>query len=82
MKKKKVLTKKKRKVYVSALKPIHIKLNDADRKAIVSRAKRWAKGQVSAFMRHAALAYTPKKGEAIAPYPGKGHNRNVKVSKK
>jgi len=44
---------------------VHVKLTPADRKAIRANAKLFAKGNISAWMRHAAMRYIPKRGEHI-----------------
>jgi hypothetical protein len=44
---------------------VGIKVGDEDREAIVRKAKRHAEGNVSAWIRHSAKAYIPKKNERI-----------------
>lgn len=45
---------------------INVKMSKATRSALKSRAKKFAKGNLSAFLRHAGLKYTPRKGEKIS----------------
>lgn len=59
---KKTPTKAKRK----KLDVINLKLSAATLKHLKLKAKQFAEGNLSAFLRHAALRYIPKKGEAIS----------------
>lgn len=40
---------------------MNFKANTEDRKVIAARAKKYAKGNVSLWLRHAAMNYTPKR---------------------
>ncbi len=61
--KKKLGQLKKRK---SDLDVIILKISAADRKKILANAKRFAEGNMSAWLRHAGKVYTPEEGEKIA----------------
>jgi hypothetical protein len=69
-KKKKVAAKKKpakaAKKSGSQLKIVNMKVGSKDRAALNAMAKKHAKGNLSAWLRHAGLKYVPKKGEKIA----------------
>lgn len=45
---------------------VNVKMSSADRKLLVANAKRWAEGNLSAWVRHAGREYTPRKGEKIS----------------
>lgn len=49
----------------SKLSVVNVKISKKDRAALVANAKRFAKGNLSAWIRHAGRVYTPKKGEKI-----------------
>lgn len=69
-KKKKVAAKKKpakaAKKSGSQLKIVNLKVGSKDRAALNAMAKKYAKGNLSAWLRHAGLRYVPKKAEKIA----------------
>lgn len=50
----------------SKLDVVNVKMSSADRKRARQKAKKHAKGNLSAWVRHAILQYTPKKGEKIS----------------
>ncbi len=49
----------------SKLGVVNVKMSAADRKVVTTNAKRWAKGNLSAWIRESGKLYTPKKGEKI-----------------
>lgn len=49
----------------SKLKIVNVKISVTDRNRMVALAKRFAAGNLSAWIRHAGRMYTPKKGEKI-----------------
>lgn len=50
----------------SKLGVVNVKMSNADRKRMIANAKRFAKGNLSAWLRHAGKVYTPKKGEKVS----------------
>jgi hypothetical protein len=50
----------------SKLVVVNVKMSVADRMSLKASAKRHAKGNLSAWVRHAGRKYTPKKGEKIS----------------
>lgn len=50
----------------SKLGVVNVKMSDGDRKRLQANAKRFAQGNLSAWLRHAGKVYTPKKGEKIS----------------
>ncbi len=44
---------------------LNLKVNEKDRKALRSKSLRYAKGNLSAWLRHAGLHYKPSKTERI-----------------
>ncbi len=67
MRKKKVKKKtaKPKKKPTGRLKIVNLRMNDKDRAMLLKRAKQFAKGNLSAWVRHAGLKYVPKKDELI-----------------
>lgn len=59
--------KKKSKVKAAndALEVINLKVTSRDRKRLEQNAKRYADGNLSAWLRYVGMQYTPKKGEEI-----------------
>lgn len=55
----------------SKLKITNLKLGGKDRAALKDKAKKFSKGNLSAWLRHAGLKYVPKKGEVISLDPNK-----------
>ena len=49
----------------SKLKIVNIKVGGKDRSGLSAKAKAYAKGNLSAWLRYAGLRYVPKKGEVI-----------------
>lgn len=49
-----------------ALTLMNLKVNEEDRKTLDARAKKFAKGNLSAWLRHAGKYYVPKKSELIS----------------
>lgn len=47
------------------MKVISMKLEESDFKEIAKLAKKFAKGNISAWIRHAATRYSPKAKEAV-----------------
>lgn len=45
---------------------ISIKMTKANRRRALQFAKKFAEGNLSAWVRHAAVAHTPKKGEKVS----------------
>jgi hypothetical protein len=68
---KKVKAKAKKKIVKNGLKIVNLKVNGKDRKAINALAKKYAKGNLSAWLRHAGLRYAPKKSEVVSTKPYK-----------
>lgn len=62
--KKKSTSKKKAKAHKS-LDIVNVKMTSADRRRMIANAKKWAGGNVSAWLRYAGKAFTPKRGEKI-----------------
>lgn len=50
----------------SKLVVVNVKMSTADRSILKAYAKRWAAGNLSAWVRHTGRRYTPKKGEKIS----------------
>lgn len=50
----------------SKLRVVNVKMSEADRKSLIAHAKRFAEGNLSAWLRHAGRRYVPKKGEKIS----------------
>jgi hypothetical protein len=59
---------KKRKRKFTKLIPLTIKVTEEDAGNFRKRAKKFANGNVSAWLRHSGLKYVPKSGEAIKGY--------------
>ncbi len=57
--------KKKSKAKKSKLVVVNVKMSRAERALLKSYAKRFAKGNLSAWVRHSGHRYTPKRGEKI-----------------
>ncbi len=53
----------------STLGLVTVKMSTSDRKHIEGKAKQFAEGNLSAWIRHAAQAYTPKRGEKVSIKP-------------
>jgi len=53
----------KKKTIKEALQIINLKVNSKDRAALTKRAKLYARGNLSALLREAALNYKPKSGK-------------------
>jgi len=49
----------------SKLGAVNVKMTSADRKRLTANARRYAKGNLSAWIRHSGQRYTPKAGEKI-----------------
>lgn len=73
---------KTKKLKLEKLKIVCFKANAKDRALIMQMAKKYAKGGLSAWIRHASLKYVPKKGELIKAYPAPPRTIKVKKSKK
>lgn len=66
MKKKAVKTQKAgKKAKRAPLQIINVKMTEADHKRLIAKAKRFADGNLSAWVRYTGRVYTPKKGEKI-----------------
>lgn len=57
---------KKKRPSGSKLGVVNVKMSAADRKCLKAQAKRFAQGNLSAWLRHAGRKYTPKRGEKIS----------------
>lgn len=66
MKKTKPAPKSKKAKNGSHLGVVNVKMSATDRKRLQANAKKHAKGNLSAWLRHAGKVYTPKKGEKIS----------------
>lgn len=62
--KKKSVSKKKAKAR-GTLDIVNVKMTSADRRLLIANAKKWAGGNVSAWLRYAGTVFTPKRGEKI-----------------
>lgn len=60
------LWKKRKAANGSKLGVVNTKMSASDRKALQAKAKKFAQGNLSAWVRHAGKKYTPKKGEKIS----------------
>jgi hypothetical protein len=54
-----------KKMVKQELKPINFKCADSDREKIVEKAKEFTKGNVSEWIRHAAMNYSPPKRDLV-----------------
>lgn len=61
MKNKKPVNKKKN----IGLRIVNVKVKEGARKRLQANARKYAKGNLSAWLRHAGLRYVPKKGVVI-----------------
>lgn len=51
---------------VSKLRVVNVKMSRADRKRLTTLARKYAKGNLSAWVRHAGSRYVPKRGEKVS----------------
>lgn len=63
--KNKVVEKKIKAKPKSKINVVNIKMTDANRDIMMAKALRFTRGNLSAWVRHAARNYVPKKGERI-----------------
>jgi len=56
------------KKHASPLRPIVVKANKTVRRLIHEKAIQFAEGNVSAWIRHASVMYTPGKGERVPTF--------------
>lgn len=59
----------------SELKIVNLKLGGKDRAALKAQAKKFTKGNLSAWLRYAGLQYVPKRGEQIPLDPNEKMKR-------
>lgn len=64
--KKKSIVARKKKAAPKTLDIVNVKMTPADRRRLIANAKKWAGGNVSAWLRHAGKVYIPKRGEKIS----------------